>query len=121
MSAYFMGLDNGGTAVKCVIFDDRGCEIAEASVKTPVLSPRVHFEERDMGELWEANVTVISACIQKSGVDPSVFWGSAVRDTEKGSILWTARVPPRITASPPPMPEQNPSLRRGKHRGFPMG
>ncbi len=39
MSAYFMGLDNGGTAVKCVIFDDRGCEIAEASVKTPVLSP----------------------------------------------------------------------------------
>lgn len=39
MSAYFMSLDNGGTAVKCVIFDDRGCEIAEASVKTPVLSP----------------------------------------------------------------------------------
>ena len=75
MSAYFMGLDNGGTAVKCVIFDDRGCEIAEASVKTPVLSPRVHFEERDMGELWEANVTVISACIQKSGVDPSEILG----------------------------------------------
>ena len=75
MSAYFMGLDNGGTAVKCVIFDDRGCEIAEASVKTPVLSPRVHFEERDMGELWEANVTVISACIQKSGVDPSDILG----------------------------------------------
>ncbi|PWM37030.1 MAG: carbohydrate kinase [Oscillospiraceae bacterium] len=87
MSAYFMGLDNGGTAVKCVIFDDRGCEIAEASVKTPVLSPRVHFEERDMGELWEANVTVISACIQKSGVDPSDILGIGCTGHGKGLYL----------------------------------
>ena len=87
MSAYFMGIDNGGTAVKCVIFDDRGHEIAAASARTPVLSPRVHFEERDMGELWEANQRVIRKCLRESGVDPTDILGIGCTGHGKGLYL----------------------------------
>ena len=40
-----------------------------------------------MGELWEANVTVISACIQKSGVDPSDILGIGCTGHGKGLYL----------------------------------
>ena len=56
---YFIGLDNGGTATKAAIFDEKGREIAKASVSTRALTPKPGFVERDMEEMWEANCTVL--------------------------------------------------------------
>ena len=64
---------------------------------------------------------MISACIQKSGVDPSDILGIGCTGHGKGLYLVDSAGAPAYYGIPPPMPEQNPSLRRGKHRGFPMG
>lgn len=68
MGQYVLGIDNGGTAVKCVLFDLQGREIGSASAKTPLLTPHLHFEERDMDTLWATNADVIRRCLRESGV-----------------------------------------------------
>ena len=58
---YYLGLDNGGTATKAAIFDERGKEVATAKMDTAMLVPKAGFTERDMGEMWEANCQVSSS------------------------------------------------------------
>jgi L-xylulokinase len=51
MSAYVMGIDNGGTLYKAVIFDANGAEIASASTGVRMITPHTGFTERGMDEL----------------------------------------------------------------------
>ncbi|HOV69097.1 MAG TPA: FGGY family carbohydrate kinase, partial [Clostridia bacterium] len=51
MSKYLVGIDNGGTMTKAAVFDLSGNEIAVASEKTPLITPRAGFAERDMMKL----------------------------------------------------------------------
>jgi L-xylulokinase len=75
MSQYLMGIDNGGTLSKAAIYDLNGKEIVSSSVKTRLIMPEAGFIERDMNELWEANVQVIRDVIIKSGVNPESIIG----------------------------------------------
>lgn len=65
--ACFLGIDNGGTLTKAVLFDSGGTEIAGASRKVSVIAPQPGFTERDMGLLWQANCDVIRETIARSG------------------------------------------------------
>lgn len=40
MERYILGIDNGGTTSKCVIFDHNGNEIAVSGEKIPVSEPK---------------------------------------------------------------------------------
>lgn len=68
--AYYLGLDNGGTSTKAAIFDSRGNEISVATTETRKIIPCPGFTERDMDEMWRANVKVIQEVIAKSGIFP---------------------------------------------------
>ena len=86
--ACFLGIDNGGTLTKAVLFDSRGTEIAGASRKVPVIAPQPGFTERDMGLLWQANCDVIRETIARSGVSPDDIRGVACTGHGKGLYLW---------------------------------
>ena len=60
MENYLLGLDNGGTMVKAVIFDAATEKrwLARAA-KLRMITPEASMTERDMEELWEANCQVI--------------------------------------------------------------
>lgn len=58
MCKYLIGIDNGGTLSKAAIYDTAGKELAVASCKTELLMPNPGFTERNMDEMWEANVKV---------------------------------------------------------------
>jgi L-xylulokinase len=88
MNNYFMGIDNGGTVTKAVIFDAEGQEIAAASAKVPMLRPRPGFTERDMEALWQANVQVIREALALSGLAPEQIRGVACTGHGKGLYLW---------------------------------
>ena len=68
--AYFLGIDNGGTLTKAVLFDSQGTEIAGASRKVPVIAPQPGFTERDMNALWHASCDVMREAIATSGIRP---------------------------------------------------
>ncbi len=64
MNNYLLGIDNGGSVTKAVIFDAQGREIASSSAKVPMLRPQPGFTERDMDALWQANLKVIRNVLQ---------------------------------------------------------
>ena len=67
MAKYVMGIDNGVTATKAALYDLEGREIGVYSSKTTTLKPKPGFFERDMTEVWEANVQAISSIIKTTG------------------------------------------------------
>ncbi len=88
MASYFLGIDNGGTLCKAVLFDEGGHEVAQASRKLRMITPQAGFTERDMEELWTENLGAIRDVIQRSKVDPQTIVGVACTGHGKGLYLW---------------------------------
>lgn len=62
-----LGIDNGLTVTKAVIFDASGQQLAVARRRIPQLLPEPHHVERDMEGLWRATAEAIAEAIQASG------------------------------------------------------
>lgn len=88
MTHYFLGIDNGGSVTKAVLFDAQGREIAAASARVPMLRPRPGFTERDMEALWQANAEVIRQAVADADVDPAQIAGVACTGHGKGLYVW---------------------------------
>lgn len=84
---YLMGIDNGGTFSKVAIFNTTGKQIAVTSEKTEVLTPKPGFTERDMDDLWKANVKAIKGAIVQAGIDPGDIAGISFSGHGKGLYL----------------------------------
>jgi L-xylulokinase len=83
-----MGIDNGGTLSKAVIFDERGEETASASVGLKLSTPRAGFTERDMDQLWAANCDTIRQVIANAKIRAGDIKGVACTGHGKGLYLW---------------------------------
>ena len=70
MNNYILGIDNGGSDIKCALFDVHGNEIACAATKVAIDTPEPGFTERDCERVWKANVEVIREVLNKSMIDP---------------------------------------------------
>lgn len=88
MEKYVIGIDNGGTLAKAVIFDLKGKEIASASKKIAVITPEPGYTERDMEVLWDANAGIIKEALDKSGILPEKIIGVSCTGHGKGLYLW---------------------------------
>lgn len=70
MAQYLLGLDNGGSTVKCGLYTATGAEVAVASASVEMQTPRPGFTERDTKAIWAANCAVVRSVLEKSGVGP---------------------------------------------------
>ena len=86
--SYVLGLDNGGTSTKAVLFDISGRQIASAKRQSAMSAPHPGFTERDMEELWAMNCQVIAETIGRSGVNPADIVGVSFSGHGKGLYLW---------------------------------
>lgn len=84
---WVMGIDNGGTVTKAAIYDRSGRMVAMASRATAMLTPRAFHTERDIDELWAANVAVIHQAIDSAGIDAAQIKGVAVTGHGNGLYL----------------------------------
>jgi len=82
----YLGIDNGGSSVKAVLFDKQGKQIYAASEELLLLTPESGHTERDMEELWQANARVIRRVAEQ--VDSSAIKGLACIGHGKGLYLW---------------------------------
>jgi len=88
MDKYLIGLDNGGTLIKAIVFDTKGNALASASAQTPILTPESGYTERDIEELWLKNCDCVDRALTKSGVDKDQVAGLAISGHGKGLYLW---------------------------------
>ena len=70
MNKYILGIDNGGSDIKCALFDVEGKEIGSASYQVPIDTPRQGYTERDCEKVWEGNVKVIKEVLEKTNINP---------------------------------------------------
>lgn len=87
MKSYYMGIDNGGTSCKAVLFDQGGTEVCHAGRLLEMITPAPLQTERDMRDLWEKNTECIREAIAKSGIDPSLIRAVACSGHGKGLYL----------------------------------
>ncbi len=88
MASFFMGIDNGGTATKAVLFNASGDTFGSSSRKIPMILSEPGFTERNMDTLWKANCDVIRDTIASARVDPRDIKGVACTGHGKGLYLW---------------------------------
>lgn len=88
MEKYLVGLDNGGTNIKAIVFDIEGKVISQYSLKTPILTPEPGFTERDMEDLWLKNCECVRNAVSNSGVDVENIVGLAISGHGKGLYAW---------------------------------
>lgn len=92
---YFLGIDNGGSSSKCVVFDEHGNSIAEASGKVDMLHPAPGYTERDGEALWLLNCRLINEVSAKikdlraniSGVSVCGYGGGSVFVDSRGNLM----------------------------------
>jgi len=65
-----LGIDNGLTVTKAVIFDADGSQISVARRRVPQSMPYPRWVERDMAELWRATAEAIREAIAAAGRPP---------------------------------------------------
>lgn len=81
-----LGIDNGLTVTKAVIFDESGAPLAVARRRVPQLIPCPHHVERDMDGLWAATAEAIGEALAASGRPASDI--AAVAATAHGDGLY---------------------------------
>ncbi|MBL4928156.1 FGGY-family carbohydrate kinase [Fuscibacter oryzae] len=62
-----LGIDNGLTVTKAVVFDAAGVVLAVARRRLPQIIPRPRHVERGMAALWAATAEAIAEALAKSG------------------------------------------------------
>ncbi|MCD8369155.1 MAG: carbohydrate kinase [Clostridiales bacterium] len=65
-----MGIDIGGSNIKCAIFDLKGQELATAKTAPPVHQPHAGWVEREAEAVWAAVCQVVRTAIRMSSVSP---------------------------------------------------
>jgi L-xylulokinase len=81
-----LGIDNGLTVTKAVIFDADGSQISVARRRVPQSMPHPRWVERDMAELWRATAEAIREAIADTGRPPGDI--KAVAATAHGDGLY---------------------------------
>lgn len=70
MDQYWMGIDNGGSAIKCGIFDGKGNALALCSQPAPPYLPG-GYSNRDPDAVWAVNCQVIRGALEQAGLTGS--------------------------------------------------
>jgi L-xylulokinase len=81
-----LGIDNGLTVTKAVVFDADGTPLAVARRRVPQAIPRPHHVERDMDGLWRATAEAIAEALAASGRPASDI--AAVAATAHGDGIY---------------------------------
>lgn len=72
---YLMGVDEGTTGCKAVLFSETGKQIASTSSEYPSYYPNPGWVEQDIEEIKSAVYICIRETVQKSGVNPNDIVG----------------------------------------------
>ena len=81
-----LGIDNGLTVTKAVVFDETGAVLSVARRRIPQIMTKARHVERDMAGLWAATAEAISDAIAESGRPASEI--AAVAATAHGDGLY---------------------------------
>ncbi|MDF2962898.1 MAG: xylulokinase [Paenibacillus sp.] len=84
---YFLGIDLGTSAVKCILVDDQGGVKGSHSVEYPLLQPQPGWAEQNPEDWWEGTAACIQALLAKTSVHGSEVAGIGLSGQMHGSVF----------------------------------
>jgi xylulokinase len=90
--AYFLGIDLGTSAVKCILVDEKGKVKNRNSVEYPLLQPHPGWAEQNPEDWWEGTVTCIQELLQKSAITGNEITGIGLSGQMHGSVFLDAQL-----------------------------
>lgn len=85
--AYFLGVDLGTSAVKCLLVDSHGVVEGSYSVEYPLLQPNPGWAEQNPEDWWLATVEAIRGLLVKTGMKGSEVSGIGFSGQMHGSVF----------------------------------
>ena len=95
---YLVGIDNGGSEIKCAVFSLDGREVAVASRRLPIEVPHPSWSERDSLEVWEKNAEAIAEALELAGITGADVAGVGLTGYGNGFCLVDAEGNPTYKA-----------------------
>jgi len=95
---YLIGIDNGGSEIKCAVFTLDGHELAVASRRLPIEIPQPGWSERDPLQVWEKNAEAITEAIDLADINGADIAGVGLTGYGNGFCLVDAKGSPTYEA-----------------------
>jgi xylulokinase len=84
---YFLGIDLGTSAVKCILVDENGAVKGSHSVEYPLLQPHPGWAEQQPEDWWNGTVEGVKGLLAKTGVAGSEVIGIGLSGQMHGSVF----------------------------------
>jgi xylulokinase len=84
---YFLGIDLGTSAVKCILVDDKGTVTGSHSVEYPLLQPHPGWAEQNPEDWWQGSIKGIQGLLAKTGVSGDEVVGIGFSGQMHGSVF----------------------------------
>lgn len=84
---YYIGIDNGGTVIKACVYDETGRQLSVDRQQVPLLIPQEGMTERNLKELFAANVAAVKNAVRASGVNREDIGAIGISGHGKGLYL----------------------------------
>ncbi|TBL81307.1 xylulokinase [Paenibacillus thalictri] len=84
---YFLGIDLGTSAVKCILVDAEGNVTASGSAEYPLLQPQPGWAEQHPEDWWNGSLNCIRQLLLESKVDGHLVKGIGLSGQMHGAVL----------------------------------
>ncbi|UUZ79984.1 xylulokinase [Paenibacillus sp. P26] len=89
---YFLGIDLGTSAVKCILVDQYGSVKGNHSVEYPLLQPRPGWAEQHPEDWWSGTASCIRSLLEQSGISGDQVAGIGLSGQMHGSVFLDAEL-----------------------------
>lgn len=84
---YYLGIDLGTSAVKCILVDNHGAVTGSKSVEYPLLQPQPGWAEQEPEDWWNGTAACIRTLLSESGVPGNQIASVGLSGQMHGSVF----------------------------------
>lgn len=88
---YILALDQGTTSSRAILFNESGEMVSTAQKEFKQYYPQPGWVEHDAMEIWETQLEVARAAIEKLGISAEEIAGIGITNQRETTILWDKR------------------------------
>lgn len=88
---YILSLDQGTTSSRAILFNESGEMVSTAQKEFKQYYPQPGWVEHDPMEIWETQLEVARAAIEKLGISAEDIAGIGITNQRETTILWDKR------------------------------
>ncbi len=88
MGKYVLGIDQGTTGTKAIVFDRKANIVSSAYSEFTQYFPNPGWVEHDAQEIYDVSMRVVKECLDKGGIDPKDIDAVGITNQRETTVLW---------------------------------